>query len=92
MVECEYKNGKKWNREVFFMNEFKYELKDGKGIMKKYYTFKELSFEGEYINGEIKVNVKNILKMEIYYLKVNTKMEKNGMEKDMIIKVILYMN
>ena len=35
---------------------------------------------------------KNIMKEEIYHLKVNIKMEKNGMEKDMTIKILLFMN
>ena len=30
------------------------------------------------------VNIKNILKMETYHFKVNIKIEKNGMEEDMI--------
>ena len=35
---------------------------------------------------------RNILKEEIWHLKVNIKMEKNGMEKDTIIKIISFMN
>ena len=35
---------------------------------------------------------RNILKEEIWHLKVNIKMGKNGMEKDMIIKIISFMN
>ena len=35
---------------------------------------------------------KNIIGMVAYYLKVNIKMEKDGMEKVMMEKIIQYMN
>ena len=92
MFKGEYLNGKKWNGNGYNDNSRIYSLKDGKGFVKEYgheYCYEDLLiFEGEYINGE--KNGKGIeyddfgrLKFEGEYLN-----EKNGMERDMIIKVI----
>jgi len=52
--EGEYFNGKKWNGKGYDnYNNVIYELKNGKGIVKKYKgTIDRLSFEGEYKNGK----------------------------------------
>ena len=55
IFEGEYKNNKKWTGKGFDNDKIIYELKDGKGIFKKYCGVKNnsLLFEGEYINGEL---------------------------------------
>ena len=49
-----YLNGKKWTGKGYdSKNNFIYELKDGKGIIKEFDNFdNSLQFEGEYLNGE----------------------------------------
>ena len=53
--EGEYKDGKKWNGKGYdIKNNVIYELIDGNGIFKKYdYYNNFITFEGEYLNGEI---------------------------------------
>ena len=49
-----YLNGKKWEGRGFDkLNNIVYELKGGKGFVKKYDDLGELIFEGEYLNGLI---------------------------------------
>ena len=51
--EGEYKNGLRWNGKGYDNNNnILYELKDGKGYIKEYYSYSGiLEFEGEYLNG-----------------------------------------
>ena len=52
--EGEYLNGKKWNGKGYNMKKnIVYELRDGKGLFKKYNSKGKFEFEGEYVNGEI---------------------------------------
>ena len=62
------------------------------GKIKEYNRVGVVIFEGEYINGEKngygkEYNDSGILKFEGEYL-----MEKKGMEKDMILLIMFYMN
>jgi len=51
--EGEFRNGKKWNGKLFDRdNNISYEMKNGKGYIKKYIP-NNLIFEGEYLNGEL---------------------------------------
>jgi len=56
LFEGEYLNGDRWNGKGYYGNNIIYELKNGKGIIKEYYFFNNLSsilkFEVEYINGK----------------------------------------
>ena len=57
IFEGEYLNGKKWNGKGYLNNKVEYELNEGKGYIKEYYTDnkkdnKIIKFEGEYLNGE----------------------------------------
>ena len=46
--------GKKWDGKGYDLNNnIAYELKQGKGYIQEYYNYGSLSFEGEYLNGEI---------------------------------------
>ena len=53
LFEGEYKNGLRWNGKGYDNNNnILYELKDGKGYIKEYYSYSGiLEFEGEYLNG-----------------------------------------
>ena len=61
IFEGEYLNGKKWNGkaknyDTENLDENKFELKNGKGFMREYYSFEKedfsvIEFEGEYFNG-----------------------------------------
>ena len=51
--EGEYINGKKWNGIGYDTKDNKvYELKGGKGFVKKYDDYGNLIFEGEYLDGK----------------------------------------
>ena len=51
--EGEYLNGKKWNGKGYDINgKLAYEIKNGGGYVKKYFSYNKLKFEGEYLNGE----------------------------------------
>ena len=55
IYEIEYVNGKKWNGKFYSPNDINnyYELKNGKGFIKKYSDNGiYVDFEGEYLNGE----------------------------------------
>ena len=53
IFEGEYLNGKRWNGKIYNeKNRILYELKEGKGYLKKYNYDNKLKFEGEYINGK----------------------------------------
>ena len=57
LFEGEYYKGKKWNGKGYINNKVEYELNEGKGYIKEYYTDnkkdnKIIKFEGEYLNGE----------------------------------------
>ena len=52
IFEGEYKNDKKWNGKIYDSLANIYEVKNGKRLV-KYYYHGHLSFEGEYLNGEI---------------------------------------
>ena len=61
----EYKNDKKWNGIGYNVDKrMIYDIKNGKGIIRKYYVgvYRDLRFEGEYLNGEVNGKVK-----EYYY-------------------------
>jgi len=49
-------------------------------------------YEGEFLNGKKMEEEKNILIMINYFLKENILMDYNGMEKDMMEKVMWNMN
>ena len=52
--EGEYKNDLKWTGKGYDqMNNIIYEIKDGKGLIKKYHLYmNKLSYEAEYLNGK----------------------------------------
>ena len=53
IFEGKYLNGEKWNGKGYNNKQVKYELKEGKGYIKEYYSWNEqLEFEGEYLNGK----------------------------------------
>ena len=51
--EREYLNGKKWNGKGYNENEVDSEIKEGKGLVKKYGDKGKVCLIGEYLNGEI---------------------------------------
>ena len=52
--EGEYLEGKKWNGKGYNINgNIDFEIKNGKGNIKKYNDISDIYFEGEYINGKI---------------------------------------
>ena len=54
IFEGEYKDNKKWTGKGLKDNKLIYEIKDGKGIFRKYFKKSNyLLLEGEYINGEL---------------------------------------
>ena len=51
--KSEYLNDKKWNGKGYDYNGNEiYEIKEGKGYVKEFYSDGSLLFEGEYLNGE----------------------------------------
>jgi len=51
--EGDYLNGNKWNGKGYELEGKKrYELKEGKGFLKEYYSDGTIKFEGYYLNGE----------------------------------------
>ena len=51
----EYLNGKKWTGngyDKFLVDDYKYEIKNGEGIVKKYNRTKHIKYEGHYLNGQ----------------------------------------
>ena len=72
--------------KLSFEGEYKNGEKNGKG--KEYDHFGRLEFEVEYLNNKSMDKEKNIIKIKKFYSKGNIKMEKNGMEKDMILMAI----
>ena len=46
----------KWNGKINFISDKNntYEIKNGKGFIKEYYSFSHENYEGEYISGERK--------------------------------------
>ena len=53
IFEGDYLFGKKWNGNGYDLdNNILYEIKNGKGYIREYYTNGNLKFEGEYSNGE----------------------------------------
>ena len=51
----EYLNGNKWTGygyDEYLYDEYKYQLKNGKGIVKKYDRRKHIKFQGHYLNGK----------------------------------------
>ena len=70
-----------------------YELINGNGKVKEYDDFGgKLIFEGEYLNGQKNGRGKEYNKEGNLIFEGEYKEGLNGMEKDMIIKIILYMN
>ena len=99
IYEGEYKNGeengrgKEYSKHIGVL-EFEGESLNGKrnGIGKEYYWTGNLEFEGEYLNGKRKRgseynNFNNKKTFEGEYLN-----GKNGMVKDMMVIIMLYMN
>ena len=75
---------------LIYEGEYLNKRKNGKG--KEYDIYGRLIYEGNYLkgkkNGKKRMEtVKNILKMVIYYLKVNIQIIKDIMEKDIIFLV-----
>ena len=90
-LNCE-RNGKgkeyDYDSTLIFEGEYSNDKKNGKG--KEYNENGKLEFEGEYLNnfkikGKYYINEKLEYEGEYLY-------NKNGMEKDMMKRVILYMN
>ena len=53
LFEGEYLNGYRWNGKGYHGKNIVYELKNGKGVVKEYYTYpQELKIEIEYLNGK----------------------------------------
>jgi len=60
IFEDEYLNGKLWNGKGYEKNNnnLLFELKEGNGIIKKYFENGNLLYEAEYKNGEINGKLK----------------------------------
>jgi len=59
MFEGEYLDGKRWNGKGYNKyHKIKFEIKDGNGKGKEYYSNGLLKFEGEYLNGKINGKIK----------------------------------
>ena len=72
-VVIEYKNFKKWNGIGYDQNgNILFKLINGNGIIKEFYDdIGNISFEGEYLNGEKNGKGKKFLKSVLYYSKEN---------------------
>ena len=89
IFEGEYKNGKKWNGKGYDLdNNIAYDLKEGNGLVKEYNENGLLSFEGEYLNGEKNGRAKEYYERGDLAFEGEYKDGKNGMGKDMIIKIM----
>ena len=90
--EGEFLKGKKWNGKVYDHGEIISEIKEGKGIVIENEPCSLLKYKGEYLNG--KRNGKGI---EYYrendlIFKGEYKNGKNGMELDILVMGIFFMN
>ena len=73
-----------------FKGEYLNGKRNGKG--KEFNYNEELIFDGEYLNGERNGKGKEYDGYGALRFKVNIKMAKSGMVKDMILQKMLYMN
>ena len=74
IFEGEYLNGKRWNGKLYDLKDKNiYELKEGKGLAKKYDKNGKLCLEAEFLNreknGKLKEYYNGELKFEGEYLK-----------------------
>ena len=52
IFEGEYRNNLRWNGKGYDNNNVVYELKNGNGFVKEYYSNGRLLFKGDYLNGK----------------------------------------